>query len=88
LQDAERDGFEIPELEEEPELFSDLLQVWMAFGTLQSGDGSINFSDIVSYMDEESIDGDDERSTFIRLIRHLQYVRSDFDTKQLKKKGK
>ena len=88
LEDAERDGFDIPELNAAPELYDDLLPVWTAFGYLLNGSGDISFTDLVVYMNEYEISDAEDREVFVRLIRHLQIAKSEHDSGSLKKRPK
>ncbi len=74
------EGHTIPELEDQPELFQDLMPYYRAFSVLSSSResgfsiGYIKYSEIVHYLNEENIYGPER----LEYIRWVQFIDGEF----------
>jgi hypothetical protein len=79
LRELRRDGFPVPELDEEPTLDAGLaLAAWTAFATLSDsrpvhfgGAGSIPLSEIEAYCRLTELEDVELRASLVRLIRRM-----------------
>ncbi len=86
----EEDGTRVPILEEEPEIFPDLIPIWNAFMILSRsrqsgfGIGYIPYQEIIAYLNENDIFEKIYRDEWIRWIQYLDHEYLKIQSKDLK----
>ena len=92
--ELERGGEHIPELDDQPELFKDLIPYWTAFRELTSSRrpgsmsaGYIPRSEITNYLNEEQIFDSEDRIDYIRWVQFIDSEYISFQETKKKENG-